>query len=726
MRRTAAALILLLAGCSRREAAPRPVAAEFADPRTCAACHADIARTYAQTGMAKAFARVKPGSLTAEKWNARLDHPPSNRSYELIRRDTGYFIRRTAPGIEPLELEIHYVMGSGLHARSYVHRTPQGRLVELPAAWYPEKGGYFAMSPGYDRPDHQDFRRKISTDCMFCHNGYPAAAPGAGRPASEPVFPATLPEGIDCQRCHGPARAHADSGGRAPVVNPAKLPLERGMEICMQCHLETTSFPLPNSLIRFGRGAYSYRPGEPLADFVLHFDHAPAAGRGGKFEIVNSVYRLRQSKCFTASGKMQCTTCHDPHRVPRGADAEASYSKACRQCHAAGPHPERAGCVSCHMPKRRSEDVVHAVMTDHLIQRKPPANPLGPLAERHETPGKSYVGEVVPYYPAAVSGEAELESAVAQVVQRSNLKAGIPRLEALIARSRPRHPQPEFALAQALAVDGQRARAIEIYRALLVREPRFVPALRNLGELLRASGNATEAAAVLERAKAEALDDPGVLLALGQAYRETHRLNDAASAIRAAIANDADFPEAHDSLGGVLLEAGRAADAEAALREAIRHRPDFAEARANLAQAMALRGDLASAERQFREAARLAPGSPEVHYGYGAALLRAERIAGARIELETAIRLRPGMVEAREALGTLLSAEGDWSGAAAQYREVLRLDSGSARASLGLGSALAAQGAPAEARRHLDRAIAAGDEAVRKEAREVLEMLGAR
>ena len=51
------------------------------------------------------------------------------------------------------------------------------------------------------------------------------------------------------------------------------------------------------------------------------------------------------------------------------------------------------------MPKRRTEDVVHAVMTDHLIQRRPPANPLADLPERHETDATAYHGEVVVYYP---------------------------------------------------------------------------------------------------------------------------------------------------------------------------------------------------------------------------------------------------------------------------------------------------------------------------------------
>ena len=52
---------------------------------------------------------------------------------------------------------------------------PDGRLVQLPVSWYAERGGYWAMSPGYDRPAHLDFRRVIDAGCMSCHNGYPRA-----------------------------------------------------------------------------------------------------------------------------------------------------------------------------------------------------------------------------------------------------------------------------------------------------------------------------------------------------------------------------------------------------------------------------------------------------------------------------------------------------------------------------------------------------------------------
>ena len=67
----------------------------------------------------------------------------------------------------------------------------------------------------------------------------------------------------------------------------------------------------------------------------LFFDHAPEAGRGDKFEIVNAVYRMWKSRCFLESkGAMECRTCHNPHDVPRGEAAVRHYDAACRSCHA--------------------------------------------------------------------------------------------------------------------------------------------------------------------------------------------------------------------------------------------------------------------------------------------------------------------------------------------------------------------------------------------------------
>ena len=304
-------------------------------------------------------------------------------------------------------------------------------------------------------------RRFISYKCMFCHNAVPQIPDGHDAPGSDPVYTGELPQGIDCQRCHGPGARHVEVVGRhgsksadvrASIVNPARLDAARSMEICMSCHLETTSGRIPATIVRFDRAPFSYVPGEPLANFMLTFDHAPGTGHDDKFEAVSSVYRLRQSKCFNQSGgKLTCVTCHDPHSAPRGADAVARYSQKCAGCHT--PHVATTDCVTCHMPKRRAEDTPGMVMTDHLIQRRPPARDL--VAGFRERPPELYLGEVVPYYPKTAD---PLYYAVAQVGNKNNLEAGLPLLRRELALRKPVEPTFYDVLADATGDESLRRR----------------------------------------------------------------------------------------------------------------------------------------------------------------------------------------------------------------------------------------------------------------------------
>ena len=364
--------------------------------------------SYALTGMARSFTRLGAG----KSWlgtAGRVHHKASDRHYTMLQRDGRFYQRRHEIGFggtetNTIEVEAHYAIGSGNHAQTFLHRNTDGRLFEMPVSWYSKAGGrergkgsgYWAMSPGYDKSAHQDFRRLINGDCLSCHNGYPRAP--VTDDGNGPVFTGALPEGIDCQRCHGPGQAHIDAiqsenleAGRQAIVNPGRFDRERQLEACMQCHLESTSGPLPFRIRRYEREPFSYVPGKPLGDYFIHFDHAPGTGREDKFEIAGAAYRLRKSACFQRS-EMTCLTCHDPHDIPRGAAAVQRYVAICQSCHK-GIHRSGlarwpnvgpgATCLDCHMPKRRTEDAVHVVMTDHYIQRRRPAADL--LAPRDGT-----------------------------------------------------------------------------------------------------------------------------------------------------------------------------------------------------------------------------------------------------------------------------------------------------------------------------------------------------
>src|SRR5262249_25501981 len=151
-----------------------------------------------------------------------------------------------------------------------------------------------------------------------------------------------------------------------------------------------------------------------------------------------------------------------PHKRSDGTD----YSQVCRRCHAAdfnarvtsGRHTASADCIGCHMPKRRTDDVVHVVMTDHYIQRrKPDRNLLAPLAEQHESEVTRYRGEVVLYSPPKLRStpEAELYLAVAQVVDATNLETGVARLKQAIEASHPKQAGFYFHLAEGLSKSGK-------------------------------------------------------------------------------------------------------------------------------------------------------------------------------------------------------------------------------------------------------------------------------
>jgi predicted CXXCH cytochrome family protein len=708
-----------------------PVCGENDSAKLCAPCHRGVWETYQRTAMARSFYPAAPQNMV-EDFNATYFHQPSNSYFTMLQRGGKYFQKRyqlAAGGRTPInvvEKQVDYVMGSGNHARTYLHRTPANTLIELPLGWYAEKGGYFAMNPGYDRPDHEGFRRPISYDCMFCHNAYPGTP--AVPSSTQSVYIGALPEGIDCQRCHGSGAKHAALAGtagvkpgdiRAAIVNPARLTPDRQMEVCMACHLESTSFPLPNALQRFDRGPFSYRPGEPLADFILNFDHAPSAGRQDKFEIVNAAYRLRRSACFL-KGKLLCTTCHNPHGAPRGEAAEQHYAKVCLQCHAAAldqkTHTSTTGCVTCHMPKRRTEDVIHVAVTDHFIQRRLPPGDL--LAERTER-RDSYRGPVVLYYPETLPRtlENELYLALAQVKQGSNSAVGIPQLAAAVRKYSPPKAEWYLELGEAFERDGQWTKAVPEFRQAAARDPKL--GLPKLGTALRRSGQPAEAIEVLKKAPISAVTSHE----LGLAYQALGRGKDAVAEIDKALKLDPDWPEAHNNLGSIWLTAGYPAQAEPEFREAIRLKPDYADAHANLAGVLSGAGKIDEARAEFEAALRLRPSDAPTRYNYAEMLVRTNHLEEAHRELEASLKADSHFPDAHLLLADLLLAGGKAQQAIPHYNEALRALPDSARGHLGLGAALASTGDIANAIPHLDKASASPDPPIRGQATQILRQL---
>jgi Flp pilus assembly protein TadD len=701
------------------KAAPTAQRSDYVDPAECARCHQDIAATYRKTGMGRSFSKASAANAVEDFTRANtLDHRLSGMRYMMVERNGEFFERRSELGFDGketnvMEERIDYVIGSGNHSRSYLHRAADGQLIELPVSWYAEGKGSWAMSPGYDWKRQMDFRRAIKPECMFCHNGYPMGdtkSPHGDADLDRSIFPEQLPEGIDCQRCHGPGRAHVEAASashpaaervEATIVNPLRLGRERQLEVCLQCHLETSHHE-PNEQRIFDRTIFSYRPGEPMADYKLYF--APAANAADdSFEIAHAAFRLRKSACFRNS-QMTCLTCHDPHDIPHGPEATAHYVEACLSCHRGVAHtvalPAASTCLTCHMPKRRTEDAVHVAMTDHFIRcTQPKRDLLAPIAEPMTPEGA--VTKVALYYPdkAPATPAAEIAIAEAQVQDH-----GIERLQALLERYRPGTPEPYLALAYAYEREGNEDQVVRWSRLALEKRGNFRPAIVKLAQALFATHQEAEGTRTLEEAVAQYPQDDLLLSDMGNAYLRIGKTAQAAEVLERAVKANPDRPEPHNLLGVIARGRGDGGTAEREFREAVRCLPDDAEANDNLGNLLLDRGVYKEAAFYFEKAIDADPEFAEAHHHFGRLLVLMDQLPRAGAELSEAARESAQDFQTHEDLADLLAATGHEGEAAAEYTRVLGLKPNHPQAQLGLGITLLAQHRPDEARPHLEAA----------------------
>lgn len=620
----------------------------YVPDKSCAPCHRTIYESYKSVGMARSFYRPSRDKIIEDFENNRFYHPPSQRHYEMTEREGRFFLRRfqLGPNGEErnvLEREIHWVLGSGSSSRSYIHQSQWRELFQLPIAWYTETASW-GMAPGYDHPEHKGFNRRVQRDCMFCHNAYPEVPKGSDRYGAPQTFPAKLPEGIGCQRCHGPGAAHtemafdlgaAETLVRDSIVNPSRLEPRLRDDVCMQCHLQP-SVTL-SGVRRLDRAMYSYRPGQALSDYLVLMDVVEDRPAAERFEINHHPYRLRQSRCYTRSpaGELSCLTCHDPHRKVRGEEAIARYRSACLSCHELDdcdldamtsgssrtpqdrvPEVAADNCKGCHMQRRRTEDVVQATMTDHFIRRRPGGPELvAPIAEsevRLETV-EMLEPDRVPRGP-----EALLYRALAMV--RSGSESALDRLRsALRTRSKTGAPEelspylelavgqlaagrfaaaekllspivervddgalPHLHLGVALAAQNQPDPALRHLARAVELEPDRPEARYNLGKLLARLGQADAAADHLEAALRSR---PGLAAAwfeLGNAHARRERFAEAVLAYRQALANDPHLNLAQQNLVEALLRQGETEKAVSELRAWLHLEPENAAARQRL------------------------------------------------------------------------------------------------------------------------------------------------
>jgi len=238
-------------------------------------------------------------------------------------------------------------------------------------------------------------------------------------------------------------------------------------------------------------------------------------------------------------------------------------------------------------------------------------------------------------------------------VQLGRIAPALPLLEAA-AVALPDHAEVRFHLATVLGLRNETDRAALCYSAALERDPDHLLSLAGLAAIEESAGRHTTAAALVDRARRLAPDEPeldimGGRLALAAGDAETAE----ADATRAL-----DRRPGHVRAASLLAEAlrsrlgGEAAAAEVAARaEAEPMRPDWPLVAAALDGRA---GRLNERVGELRVAAALLPESSEVLAELGKALWEADQRSEAEAVLRQAIVVRPGDIDLRNWLATLL------------------------------------------------------------------------
>jgi predicted CXXCH cytochrome family protein len=368
---------------------------------------------------------------------------------------------------------------------------------------------------------------------------------------------------------------------------------------------------------RIGRTDYSFRPGEMLSDYLVHVEVSEEGiTRREQFEINHHGYRFYQSKCYQQSeGELACISCHDPHVKPSSSELRKASSGVCLGCHvsAADRHDATTGydaddCIVCHMPLRRTSDVVEATMTDHRIARGP--SDTAALVAPLEAGTRPITGIDLLDFGDVPTGDARQYYRLSAIARANRyLDTAHKGLENHLEKNAYLSPTPYIDLVRTQLQLGQFAAAEAQLGRLLAAYPDLHVAYTLMGTARLAQGKHGPAVAALKRSL-ELRPDPETWFNLAIAHLQTGNTVDAERAIDKAIALRPTMPQAWKYRGQLLLQSGSLDAAIGALEEALRLEPRDADAYRLLVEALRLAGREEEAERYLRHGLAVS-GRPE-------------------------------------------------------------------------------------------------------------------
>ncbi|RKH38774.1 tetratricopeptide repeat protein, partial [Corallococcus sp. AB050B] len=206
-------------------------------------------------------------------------------------------------------------------------------------------------------------------------------------------------------------------------------------------------------------------------------------------------------------------------------------------------------------------------------------------------------------------------------------------------------------------------------------DPNLADAHLGLSRVALLNGDASRAESEANRALEL---DPHLLkdgrLQRGLVLWRLHRLDEAAAELEKAKAEDPRSTTTPITLGAVLLEKGDLAGAESNLGLALRNEPSNHEALYYLGLVRAKRSEYTQALDSMKTAVDRAPKRPDYHYAYGVILRDAKRLPDAIEQWKAAVELQPTYADAHEALGHAHLERSEFDEAIASFEAALKAD----------------------------------------------------